>query len=344
MGPMNYGQHMELNKCLRLKSNTPSRSAAAFWSVLAVARTFCITVQSRSITDRLKTPKRRHDGWRSGRAKARYPTRLHSPDAGHTALDTGGKTERGRFRARGNRAQRYLPDNGRCSRGRLVRARHIVRCLASDLTVGPVFREHRGVKRLCGARLRCKPGLRCRKPATAGKLRCRLHGGAARHGRHLSEDEHHSISFSKARAARGPLYPLDPELGGRIRARQAPRGPDGRFLPGRLYPQHPDAHVRKALRIVEKLMTKDARLQVVPADSVEMMTSLPSRAEARWKRTPQCRSHRPRRESRAPRRHRRARTRPRSCSRHSWGPCSTHPLRSTRAIKLLRCGRWSPAS
>jgi len=123
------------------------------------------------------------------------------------------------------------------------------------------------VKRLCGARLRCKPGLRCRKPAMAGKLRCRLHGGAARHGRHLSEDEHHSISFGRARAMRGSLFPLDPALGGRIRARQAPRGPDGRFLPGRLYPQHPDAHVRKALRIVEKLMTKDARLQVVPADS-----------------------------------------------------------------------------
>ena len=101
----------------------------------------------------------------------------------------------------------------------------------------------------------------------AGKLRCRLHGGAARHGRHLSEDEHHSISFGRARAMRGSLFPLDPALGGRIRARQAPRGPDGRFLPGRLYPQHPDAHVRKALRIVEKLMTKDARLQVVPADS-----------------------------------------------------------------------------
>ena len=123
------------------------------------------------------------------------------------------------------------------------------------------------MKRLCNARLRCKPGRRCRKSATAGQLRCRLHGGAARHGRHLSEDEHHSISFGRARAMRGSLFPLDPALGGRIRARQAPRGPDGRFLPGRLYPPHPDPHVRKALRIVEKLMTKDARLQVVPADS-----------------------------------------------------------------------------
>jgi hypothetical protein len=97
-------------------------------------------------------------------------------------------------------------------------------------------------------------------------LRCRLHGGTARHGRHLSEDEHHSISFSKARAARGPLYPLDPELGGRIRAQQAPRGPDGRFLPGRLYPPHPDAHVRKAQKIIEALMAKNARLRVVPDD------------------------------------------------------------------------------
>jgi len=123
------------------------------------------------------------------------------------------------------------------------------------------------VKRLCGARLRCKPGLRCRKPAVAGKLRCRLHGGAARHGRHLSEDEHHSISFTKARAARGPLFPLDPVAAGKARAQQAIRATDGKFLPGSLYPPHPDPHVRKALRIVEKLMTKDARLQVVPADS-----------------------------------------------------------------------------
>ena len=123
------------------------------------------------------------------------------------------------------------------------------------------------MKRLCGARLRCKPGLRCRKPAVAGKLRCRLHGGAARHGRHLSEDEHHSISFTKARAARGPLFPLDPVAAGKARAQQAIRATDGKFLPGSLYPPHPDPHVRKALRIVEKLMTKDARLQVVPADS-----------------------------------------------------------------------------
>jgi len=100
-----------------------------------------------------------------------------------------------------------------------------------------------------------------------GKLRCQLHGGTARHGRHLSEDAHHSTSLSKARAAWGPRYPLDHSAGGSVRAQQAPRGPDGRFLPGRLYPPHPDAHVRKALRIVEKLMTKDARLQVVPADS-----------------------------------------------------------------------------
>ena len=123
------------------------------------------------------------------------------------------------------------------------------------------------MKRLCGARLRCKPGLRCRKPAVAGKLRCRLHGGTARHGRHLSEDEHHSISFTKARAARGPLFPLDPVAAGKARAQQAIRATDGKFLPGSLYPPHPDPHVRKALRIVEKLMTKDARLQVVPADS-----------------------------------------------------------------------------
>ena len=123
------------------------------------------------------------------------------------------------------------------------------------------------MKRLCNARLRCKPGLRCRKPATAGMLRCRLHGGVPTNGKHLGEDAHHSISFGKARAARGPLYPLDPSAAGKARAQRAPRGTDGKFLPGSLYPPHPDPHVRKALRIVEKLMTKDARLQVVPADS-----------------------------------------------------------------------------
>ena len=34
---------------------------------------------------------RRALGWRSGRAKARYPTRLHSPDVGNAALEVGAK-------------------------------------------------------------------------------------------------------------------------------------------------------------------------------------------------------------------------------------------------------------
>ena len=122
------------------------------------------------------------------------------------------------------------------------------------------------MKRLCGARLRCKPGLRCRKPAVAGKLRCRLHGGAARHGRHLSEDEHHSISFTKARAARGPLFPLDPVAAGKARAQQAIRATDGRFLPGTLRPKDPDAQVTRALRIIEKRMAEKTNLRAVPDD------------------------------------------------------------------------------
>jgi hypothetical protein len=97
-------------------------------------------------------------------------------------------------------------------------------------------------------------------------LRCRLHGGVPTNGKHLGEDEHHSVSFSKARAARGPLYPLDPSAAGKARAQQAPRGPDGRFLPGRLYPPHPDAHVRKALKIFEGPMAEKTNLRMVPAD------------------------------------------------------------------------------
>jgi len=123
------------------------------------------------------------------------------------------------------------------------------------------------VKRLCNARLRCKPGRRCRKSATAEQLRCRLHGGVAGNGKHLSEDARHSVSLGKASRAQGPLFPLDHSAGGRVRARQAIRATDGRFLPGRLHPPHPDAHVRKALRIIEVRMEKNARLQVVPADS-----------------------------------------------------------------------------
>jgi hypothetical protein len=121
------------------------------------------------------------------------------------------------------------------------------------------------VRLLCNARLRCKPGRRCRKPAVAGKLRCRLHGGAPGNGRHLSENASHSTSFSKARAARGPLYPLDPAAGGRARARLAIRGPDGRYLPGT--PRSPHKYiVDKAQRVAERIEMAKTKM---PAPAAE---------------------------------------------------------------------------
>jgi hypothetical protein len=124
------------------------------------------------------------------------------------------------------------------------------------------------MKRLCGSRLRNQLGRRCRKVAAAGKLRCYLHGGTARHGRHLTEDAHHSVSLSKARAARGPLYPLDHAAGGRARARRATRDASGRYLPGGRPPPH--KYIDQAQRVVERVleMTKKS----VPA--------LPSEAAA----------------------------------------------------------------
>jgi hypothetical protein len=124
------------------------------------------------------------------------------------------------------------------------------------------------IRRLCNARLRCKPGRRCRKLAAAGKLRCHLHGGAPGSGRHLSEDAHHSGSFSKARAARTPLYPLDHPAGGRERARRAIRGPDGRYLPGGRQP--PDKYIARAQRIIEGLIMAKRTVPALPAEAAAL--------------------------------------------------------------------------
>jgi hypothetical protein len=96
-------------------------------------------------------------------------------------------------------------------------------------------------------------------------LHCRLHGGVPRNGNHLGEDAHHSVSLAKARAHRRPVCPPDHVVAGKARAQQAIRATDGKFLPGTLHPPHPDAHVRKALKIVERLMEKNA-MRLVPDD------------------------------------------------------------------------------
>ena len=89
------------------------------------------------------------------------------------------------------------------------------------------------MKRMCGARLRKKPGQYCRRHACRGQLRCNWHGGAPHNGKHLSEPPDHRYSLARARAAkRWPQLQQNNRPGGLARTATANRLPNGRLAPG----------------------------------------------------------------------------------------------------------------
>src|SRR6516165_5170740 len=101
--------------------------------------------------------------------------------------------------------------------------------------------------RLCGCP-RHGGGPPCRRRAAPGKLRCIFHGGARGHGRHLTEDAHHSQSLAKANARKwSVLHNHNSTPGGLVRAATAERLPNGRFAPNNGPPRKRDKLVAKAL-------------------------------------------------------------------------------------------------
>ena len=125
--------------------------------------------------------------------------------------------------------------------------------------------------RLCGCP-RHGGGPPCRRIAAPGKLRCIFHGGARGHGRHLSEDRHHSQSLAKAHAKKWSVpHDYNSSPGGLVRAATAVRLPNGRFAPNNRPRQKRDRLVAKALaRVIAmqraRAVAKEATLRVVPDD------------------------------------------------------------------------------
>ena len=87
------------------------------------------------------------------------------------------------------------------------------------------------INRLCGARLRRKPGFYCKRLAARGHLRCRLHGGTVHSGKHVSEPPDHRFSLARANAAVSLPHRQNPRPGGLARADRATRLPNGQFAP-----------------------------------------------------------------------------------------------------------------
>ena len=137
--------------------------------------------------------------------------------------------------------------------------------------------------RLCGCP-RHGGGPPCRRIAAPGKLRCIFHGGARGHGRHLSEDRHHSQSLAKAHAKKWSVpHDYNSSPGGLVRAATAVRLPNGRFAPNNRPRQKRDRLVAKALaRVIAmqraRAVAKEATLRVVPEDPGVDDTALEPRA------------------------------------------------------------------
>jgi len=124
------------------------------------------------------------------------------------------------------------------------------------------------MKRLCYARTRA--GGLCRQPAVPESLRCRFHGGLA--GRPPGTPMHPNTAAALKAGYERWLQRI------RLAKQQGviEKFPTGR-RPRGAPKLHPDRWIRKAQRIIEGLMAKEASLRVVPEDlDIEVPDAVPA--------------------------------------------------------------------